>query len=218
MNLHDIKKILFLDEKLPVREEGIGYPRVEAILNTFCELGHSVTFFPMHLSKNDPSIVSRFPGIEVIDRVYGSFEEFAKTNRTFYDAVFISRPHNFRMSHKFLKKHFKKSLLIYDAEAVFYIREELRCKVKGLKSNSRRIDRLKKSEFGLLRKADFIFTVSNLEKDIVSSACGDIPVRVLSHCLRPGSRKKNSKTGKDCVFWAVFRFPSRPMRTLCFIF
>ena len=69
------KKILVIDDRIPVSNQGSGYPRANILLKFLGELGYKVTFFPLANTTPWQPYTSQFQelGVEVI---YGDYLKF----------------------------------------------------------------------------------------------------------------------------------------------
>ena len=62
-------------------------------------------------------------------------KKFARERAGYYEALIVSRPHNMHRAASILRRRFPNAPLIYDAEALYFVREELRAVVLGTKPN-----------------------------------------------------------------------------------
>ena len=158
-------KILVLDDYIPAVRYGSGFPRLYEMLLCLSELGYSVTFFPVgNPVKVQPETSElQQKGIEVFWEQYANFDSFMTKRCNQYDIVLISRPQVFEKFYGLVKENFRDSVIIYDAEALFYTREQAKAKIVG-KIENENIENLAKQEMRLLEKADMVISVSPREK------------------------------------------------------
>lgn len=177
-------RILIIDDHVPDPEQGFHVPRARSILDFMVELDYRVTVFQTYNQNVSPRSLDRllFNGIEVVTGE-PELAPFLKERSGFYDTIFISRPHNLSRFLKLARLRFPRAQIIYDAEALFYVREKLKAKLFGLglvqpKESER-------SELDNLCLADKIIAVSEAEQRTITQerphASGKI--RVWGHSL-----------------------------------
>ncbi len=113
-------RILYIDDRVPHRTLGAGFPRSNDILSQLVALGHHVTFstFTFPLLQDEYSDIPR--EIELFDGLRNRaalIRDYCSSS----DVVWISRPHNL---HVMLTECLPSTAprpfrLIYDAEAIF---------------------------------------------------------------------------------------------------
>lgn len=175
-------RILVLDDYIPAMRYGSGFPRLYEMLSCLSELGCFVTFFPVgNPVKVQPETSElQEKGIEVFWGQYANFESFMNENHNLYDIVLVSRPHVFERFYVPIKKNFHDSVIIYDAEALFYTREQAKAKILG-KIENKNIESLAKQEMRLLGEADMVISVSPGEREIMLQQSSQKNIEVWSH-------------------------------------
>ncbi|NLW32906.1 MAG: glycosyltransferase family 4 protein [Fibrobacter sp.] len=184
------KRVLVLDDRIPDPTFGAGFPRAFEILRILAENGFQVTFFPT-LYQNREQIADDLEriGVEVIYRKSKLFNlvfsSFLKKRKGVYDIVIISRPHNMKFLYKTAVKYCPKAKIVYDAEAIFCLREiglfEL---ATGKLLSSPERQRYINQELNIAVKADHIFTVSQSEKRLFQNKKLN-HCEILNHCVTP---------------------------------
>lgn len=157
-----LKSILYIDDRIPSPGEGAGYPRAYFNLMAMAE-SYKITVFPKQdREKRQPwTEALQKSGIECIcDDI--SFEEFSATRKDFYDLIIVSRPHNFEQTSEVIKKYYPTAKIIYDAEALFYVRERIKLKLRDGKEDQNFLDSVNK-ELSLFDSVDAIMLVSKKE-------------------------------------------------------
>ncbi|MBE9166006.1 tetratricopeptide repeat protein [Pleurocapsales cyanobacterium LEGE 06147] len=190
-NRNTCRRILFIDDRIPHPYLGSGYTRSHGILARMVRLGYCVTFYPTDLSYledwNDIyADIDREVEI-VTDSGLEGLEKFLLTKKSYYDIVFVSRPHN--MNHLNYLSARNKNLLrgmkvIYDAEALYTLRQFEQRRLKGETISTEEQKKLIAEELDLARQSDCIIAVSALEKQRFIE-CGYNNVIVLGHALNP---------------------------------
>ncbi len=181
------KNILYIDNRLPHIDLGLGFPRSNFILNLIAESGYNVTLYPLNYptEENWQNAYRDINPLIEIALGYGinRFEEFLKERSNYYDIIWISRPDNFSAIEKNLL-HIKKGIrIIYDAEAIFSQREILKKTIKGANITETKKESLIKSEIGIAKKADIVVSVSQKDAEIFNYH-GIRNVIILGHCLK----------------------------------
>jgi GT2 family glycosyltransferase len=163
-------RILYVDDRVPHRTLGAGFPRSNDILSQLVALGHHVTFstFTFPLSSDEYSDIPR--EIELFDGLRnraGLVKDYLPSS----DVVWISRPHNLHVLLNesmpgVVSRPFK---LIYDAEAIFSdrARQKSKLEISGTEMTPAF------DEFALARSADTVVVVS--ESDRVAMLRSGVP-------------------------------------------
>jgi len=163
--------ILVIDDCVPKPEEGSGYPRMFQMVKSMTSLGYRVTLLP--LSDGTPKqpetdILTRM-GVEVLWGGVG-MQQLLQLRQNAYDIVLVSRPHNALVSMNLVRETNPKARLIYDAEALWHRREQLRRRL-GLVGGDPRFES-EEAELSIIRSADYVISVSEAEKGIIEERLG----------------------------------------------
>jgi glycosyltransferase involved in cell wall biosynthesis len=114
-------------------------------------------------------------------------EPFLRNRARYYDAIFLSRPHNMKLLKPILEAHpdwFEGTNFIYDAEAVFVTREITLNRLNGTPLSPQEIDALLQQEADLASPANCVVAVSRRDADLFRSH-GIGNVCVVGHSLVP---------------------------------
>ena len=90
-------RVLFIEDRLPLRRLGSGFVRSNDIVCVMAELGFQVSVYPLHRNdQNLTAVYADFPDtVEVLhDRERGDLEQFLKLRRGYYNTIWIARNHN----------------------------------------------------------------------------------------------------------------------------
>jgi GT2 family glycosyltransferase/glycosyltransferase involved in cell wall biosynthesis len=169
--------VLFVDDRVESPDFGSGIRRTWTMLTMLADMGCRATFVPLlDATLREPWVTNlRQMGVEVVTGPI-VFEEFAAGRAGLYQTVIISRPHNMHAAHAAVRRHFPKATLIYDAEALYFVREELReAAVTGRPAIA--CEEQRTFETGLLRAADYVFSVSEYERHIMLHLVPDLAGR-----------------------------------------
>lgn len=183
-----LKKILFIDDRVPHPTIGSGFPRAHAILLSLRRLKCFVTCYPMFLINEDwSSAYSDVP--QEVEIILGAghllLQKFLEERKDFYDAVIISRAPNMEIVQQLRQKRedlFQKMRVIYDSEALFSIRDAQLRLAKGEQISDDETQKLIQKEIGLADGTDAVLSVSKIEQEIIAPNITQ-PVQVLGHCL-----------------------------------
>jgi GT2 family glycosyltransferase len=202
------KRLLFIDDRIPDYSLGTGYPRTYRILQLLMEMGYKITFFPLLKPLLIPEIARslQLKGVEVLYNETNqkiNFEEFLKSRPNYYDIAFVSRPHNMQEVAQCLKRHSMRTAIVYDAEAVFSLRDVKYRELKGQKITGLEQEELIKSEVALVNDANVITTVSEMEREVFLKYI-NFPVQILGHVVEPNPTPAAYEERKDILFVGSF--------------
>lgn len=198
-------RVLFLDDRVPLRNLGSGYPRARLIINEMHENGWFVTFYPMyHMYDDWAETYQNIPReIEVIQG-FGPerLESFLEERTGYYDVILVSRPINIPCVSEIYKRRpklFTGAHIIYDAEAVWAARDVERMRLTGNPPDENQIRELIDTEVDLACIADRIVTVSADEASYFSrNGYGD--VAILGHAVQASPTPGTFHERKDMLF------------------
>lgn len=180
--------VLVIDDRVPHSMLGAGFPRANDLLHAMLAAGADVTLLPMQsLDETWRRIRESVPAeIEVLaDRGRSDLRNVLAARRGHYDAVLVSRPHNMRELRAAIAREpnlLGGAALIYDAEAVFAVREVRERRLAGELVADSEAKRLITDEVRLATAADAVITVTKAEKDLFEAA-GVKGVQVLGHSV-----------------------------------
>jgi GT2 family glycosyltransferase len=178
------RRLLMIDNEVPLRTLGSGYPRARAILIETALAGWSVTLFPMHkIEVQWEKTRAELPWeIEIISgRGATALVNFLQERCGHYDAVIVSRPDNMKLLRSVLREHahlLDGTRLIYDAEALFAMRDIALDTILG-RPHADATPRIA-AEISLTQGVDAVVCVSETEADLYRKH-QNAPVYVLSH-------------------------------------
>ena len=208
-------RILFIEDCVPHPSMGSGFPRAHKILSQMVDLGYFVTFYPLTTPAKltDKTSFDVPAEVEIVlDHTASQLGEFLKSRETYYDIVWISRPHNLKIFNQVVSTQ-KLSLsgvqLIYDAEAIFCLREFEQQRLKGnLPSETVMQARLRQELNLSTPHCATIVTVCEPEQQIFSRH-GHPNVEVLGHTLKATPTPANFHERRHILFiGAIYSFNS----------
>lgn len=163
------QRILFIDDRAPQRDLGSGFPRAQEFIRTLVDEGHFITHYPLRFPR-DPwdKVRSAVPeGVEIMQgHGVAGLPLFLAERKGYYDSIIVSRPHNMVAFNAVYEGHpewFDNTLLIYDAEALFSLRDITKAAVLDQGIPPVEQDKMIFAELAIARNAQRIVTVSTLE-------------------------------------------------------
>jgi GT2 family glycosyltransferase len=199
-------RILVIDDRVPTPYQGAGYPRADRMLKFLGDLAYKVTFFPLDNTTPWQPFTHRLQqlGIEVFYGDNLDFIRFAQDRAGYYDLVLVSRPHNMEMVVDAIKRSFPNAVLLYDAEAMFSIREILKAKAKGIKLKDEDSERMINNEINLMKRADMVITISENERRMIVEREKLDNIAVWGHPIDVRNPKNDFHERKDILFVGGF--------------
>ncbi len=179
-------RIVYVDDRIPKRSLGAGYPRSNDVVTSLAAIGHHVTCststFPLLTDSYDdvPREIEVFDGFRFRKKLVEVYMGGA-------DVVWISRPHNLKLLKKAFPDLFRsrRFALVYDSEAIFTprwrARKQLYSDAPEQMSPFDPVDL--DEEIALAKLADAVIVVSEADRDVMREA-GVQSVHVVSHALR----------------------------------
>ncbi len=163
------QRLLLLDDRVPHRGLGAGFPRASDMARGLVAGGFFVTLYPMTVPTEDAvGLYADLPReIEVVcGRGRTELARFLAERPGYYDTILVSRPNNmetFNAVYESARDLFKGVRIIYDAEAIFARRDAAKQKLDGVELPRKMMADLVQAETDLGRWADRIVTVSQVE-------------------------------------------------------
>jgi GT2 family glycosyltransferase len=182
------RRILFIDDRVPHAWLGSGFPRARAILLALLKENCFVTFYPFSVFEEAwTSVYSDMPAEVEFMMGYGPalLEAFLRIRFSYYDTIFISRPHNMKILKSVIDAHkdwFQAIDIIYDAEAIFVTREVTFRELSGAPLSASESDALFQEEVELASAADRVIAVSASDGDTFRRH-GMKAVQIVGHCV-----------------------------------
>ncbi|WP_020467178.1 glycosyltransferase [Singulisphaera acidiphila] len=202
------RRILVADDRVPDAGLGSGFPRARTLLESLASLGYIVTFLPLNnVTALEPATSElQQLGIEVLHGVKNIRERLSQRH-DLYDAILVSRPHNAHWI-PVIKEFNPEAAVIYDAEAVFCLRDALQAEVEGKNPlpplESKR--RLRK-ELSLADDANAVIAVSEQERALFTKHNPDIPVLVWGASILTRNASPSFDARRDYLFLGSLATP-----------
>ncbi|MBV8809374.1 MAG: glycosyltransferase [Acidobacteriaceae bacterium] len=203
-------KILYMDDRVPHRSLGAGFPRSNDILHQLTKQGHHVTCASMDIPLESAAIAYRdiAPEVELVDGTESW--ETLRDHISTADVIWISRPNNLAF---FLDRVMEfdglEAKLVYDAEAIFSDRDRLHAELRNRFIPSKILDARLKRELDLARAADAVIVVclndkAAIEGDRISN------VHVLSHAIEARPTPASFRDRYSFLFIGAVHGPENP--------
>jgi GT2 family glycosyltransferase/SAM-dependent methyltransferase len=161
-------RILYIEDRIPHRHLGSGFPRSNEILHYLVKQGHRVTCvsFTSPLLEDEYSDIPR--DVELLDGTSQRerlFREYVPGS----DVVWVSRPHNMEAFLKERGGNRGRARVIYDAEAIFAEREWRHAQLLGSEISSNVKSAWLARELDLAKMADAVIVVSERDRETMRS-------------------------------------------------
>ena len=202
-------RILVVDDRVPRRSMGFGFPRAAALVSSLVQLGHSVTLLPTAAGDEDlerayvdiPRRVEVVSG-DVTQRVRDLFQE----RQGEYDVVLVSRSHNVAMLQARLgppPAWMRGAAVVYDAEAVTAHREAARRRLQGEPLTEDEAGQLVRDELALALEAGAILAVSEAERAAFEAVCPG-RVHLVGHAVPTTPTPSPAEQRREILFVGAF--------------
>lgn len=207
--------LLFVDDRVPHAYLGSGFPRARAIIERFAALGAKITLCPTddQIQSWDRVRETLNPTIEV---AFGTTPDrlvkFIRDRGGYYDAIFVSRPHNLLRINDALESEpqlLGGAQLVYDAEALFTDRDVALRRLRGETVTEEERQRLLDEEIKIARFASTILCVSAHER-VHFAKWPDKRVHVLSHTLEIKPTETPLEERKNILFVGAIHADDSP--------
>lgn len=179
-------RVLVIDNGVPHQAGGAGNPRARVMLQSLA--GCHVTLFPLWTPETSwDAVYATLPAeVEVmLGHHAATLEEFLEQRRGLYDVMVVSRPPNMALVAAIRQRRpglFAGMRVVYDAEALFALREIGEAAVKGAPLPRAEAKRRLRAELDLAAEAECVLAVSDREARLFAAG-GARTVHVLSHAL-----------------------------------
>jgi glycosyltransferase involved in cell wall biosynthesis len=199
-------RVLVMDDQIPAPHLGSGLPRTFKMLELLCELGHVVTFVPLTIRTQHQPATRRLEqiGVEVFSGDDFLPEDVLHDRAGHYDIVLISRPHNGARYLDLARECFPRARIVYDAEAVFCVREFLRAELEGRRLSEPQKRAMLRQELHIVKSADAVITVSERERDVIVRETGHHRVIVWGHARDVQAPEMPFSKRRDLLFVGGF--------------
>jgi GT2 family glycosyltransferase len=195
------RRVLVIDDWIPISGLGMGLPRTRAMLDALVALGHVVTFLPFleELFPEPATGELHQLGIEVLKPGVEDRLLQVEERSNLYDAVIISRPGK-KEAMEAAKVVNPTAPMIYDAEAIFALRDIQQAEVEGRPMSAADANSLIRGELAVTDLADVIMTVSDGERRLFQDHNPRLPMVVWGHAIAPRRVDAGIDERQDLLF------------------
>jgi glycosyltransferase involved in cell wall biosynthesis len=195
-----------LDDQIPAPHLGSGSPRTFAMLELLADLGLVVTVVPLTVRTAHQPATDHLQqlGIEVFHGAGWNPRDLLRARAGHYDVVIVSRPHNGAKFLPLARQSFADARLVYDAEALFCLRDLRRAALEGRPLSERRQQQMLRRELDVMKGADVVLTASPLERDLIRQHGGHHDVVVWGHAVEVRAARTPFGARRDLLFVGGF--------------
>lgn len=178
-------RIVYVDDRIPKRTLGAGFPRSNDIVSCLARMGHhvvcSTSTFPLLGDSHEdlPREVEAFDGYRFRQMLVDEYMASA-------EVVWISRPHNLKLLSQQFPAAFssRKFALVYDAEAIFAPRARAREELLGVPDIPPSVFEPSglEEEVSLAKLADTVVVVCQNDRQVMVDS-GVKSVHVVGHAI-----------------------------------
>jgi GT2 family glycosyltransferase len=198
MRAHPVGRLLILEDQIPFPSLGIGYPRALDMLKAAVGAGWFVTLYPLVYPDADYAAAYRVVPSQVelaAERGREGLDAFMRERPGYYDAVIVSRPHNMEVFRAALARNpgfIGLDRVVYDAEAIFALRDQAR---RDRPASHKAV----RAELALAEGTGAVLAVTPAEAETFRSG-GARDVRVLGHALAARPTPAGFAERRDILF------------------
>ncbi len=209
-------RILCIEDMVPHRDCGSGFPRSNMIINLMAEQQYSVSVYAMNFPvQEDLALLYRDldPRIEVIDG-YGPdcLAALLKERTGYYDIIWVSRPHNMEAFNRIRSAclDLDRVRVIYDAEAIFAQRTILQSRVLADgKINAESAVHVLQQELDIAKRAHTVVAVSDDDAEYFRKN-GSSDVHVIGHVMEGKPTPASYAARKGLLFVGNLDYDDSP--------
>jgi hypothetical protein len=182
-------RVLVIDDRLPDPCGGAGAPRALALLHAIAEAGAEFTLLPVMADPENPADAQRLLPDGKVAMGYGrlGIGRFLYERRGRFDLIIVSRPHNMNLFRDAVAERpgdVGATPVVYDAEALFAVRDAMRGEVLGTPLSAGEAEIQLRREIALAGGVRAVVAVNDETAQAFRNA-GHIDVRVLNYSIAP---------------------------------
>lgn len=172
-------RLLVIDDRIPNSGLGSGFGRLEELVLDLAGTDYAVSFYPAVAADDDAAVLND-AGIELIGKPL--LDHLAEAQYS-YDAIVLSRPHNYEHFGESIRRLQPQAALIYDAEALFHRRLLLQAALEqtpeAKAARWEEAQQMLRLEQHIARACDRIVCISLDEKAILGEFKEHCPIELL---------------------------------------
>lgn len=174
------RTILVVDDRVPAIGMGSGAGRIADMLEDLASAGYAVDMCPTDRARMPTENTVGGLGVNLVTEPL--VEHLERRNKR-YDAVIISRPHNFLAFEKTIRKTLPDSVIIYDVEALYHRRLFIQARAESDPARRERLwqeaNDAEAREIEIVQSADRLVAISEDELAWLSSIAGHPPIEFM---------------------------------------
>ncbi len=208
------KRVLFIDDTIPMRMIGSGFVRSTDIIHAMASLGYRVTIYPMNRSSFGlANVYADMPDTAEVmhDGEFTTLAEFLAARRGYYDAIWIARTHNLDRVKPLLERIAgvtrRLPRIVLDTEAIASLRDAARAMLSGEQPVD--VDAAIRQEFGNATICQNIIAVNPDEAQAMRDL-GFSNVTVLGHLREPQPTPRAFTERAGLLFIGAMHHPDSP--------
>jgi glycosyltransferase involved in cell wall biosynthesis len=196
------KRILVITYEVPQFDIYSGAHRFFNLLHIFRELGFSVTVL------SDSPVVRTHYSVPLqdlgVDIIYGQRHfHHLKDLGAYFDYVLLHTPSTAGYIDP-IKRYFQKAVVIFDTSDLHYLRFQREGDLTGNAESLRKAKEYKQIELSLAKKSDVVFTVSEIEGEVLRRDAGNVRVEVVPNIHRLDPTRTPFEKRRDIMFVGAF--------------
>jgi GT2 family glycosyltransferase/glycosyltransferase involved in cell wall biosynthesis len=209
------KRILFLEDTIPLRHFGSGFVRANDIVRALAEAGHEVSVFPINgIRSGEMRIFADFPdNVEILhDQSINVLDIFLRERAAFYDLIWISRTHNLTRVLPLFEEaglDTQDCPIVLDTEAIVTMRDAAAAIITGRDQKNFNVDAALRAEFAGAGICRHVTAVSRFEVDILN-AIGLSAVSLLGTAREPALTAPDFANREGLLFVASIHRQDSP--------
>lgn len=172
------RRLLVIDDRLPDQSLGSGFSRMLDVVRAVAD-DYAISFW----CSADPSSTSEALcdlGVRVLP---GPLEVHLSTPEVLYDAVLISRPHNFARYSDLVRRSQPQAAVVYDAEALYHRRLERRLTLEpdeqAAAALAAECRRMREVEERIRSRVQAVVAITTPEAAFFASCAGHCPIATI---------------------------------------
>ena len=174
------RRVLIIDDRVPEPSLGSGFGRMFTAAVDLAASGHAVALAPTTGVQGVPPDALTSAGVAIVS---GDLQRHLSRPSVNYDAVIVSRPHNFERVGDMVRTCQPDAVLLYDCEALFWRRLTLQAKFVTDQAERDALLQtaadMRALEERIVIKCDAAVTVSKEEATLLASVEGCCPISPL---------------------------------------
>ena len=198
-------RILVLDDRVPHRDLGSGFPRSRDMLIEMADAGHQVCLLPVTFPNDNWQAIRKTLPVQIevaLNIGAAGLNAFLLERRSWITHLLVSRPHNMSFLRPVWDQHremFDRWHKVYDAEAIFTYRDAELAKLRGEPMSDSQCLRSLEAELDLARGVDAITAVSVNEAKTFRKLL-KVPTEVVGHLLHASPSTTAFEDRKGILF------------------